>query len=238
MIADKRVVAAVPARGGSKTVPGKNLRSLAGKPLVAWPIDIAAETSEIDRTVVTTDDDEIAATARDWDADVVERPDSLAEDDSLVVDALRHLIGELRAEGDDAEYLVMLEPTCPLRTSDDVTACLELLADPATDYDSVATFTEADPSPHRLWDISDGTPEPFVERADPWLPRQEQPDGYELTGAVYAFEIERLPATGASLLFGDAGAVTMPRERAVDIDTEFDFKLAELLIEEGIHERN
>lgn len=236
MIDDKRVVAAVPARGGSTTVPNKNLRPLAGKPLVAWPIDVASETPEIDRTVVTTDDEEIASAARDRGAEVVERPDSLAEDDSLVVDALRHLVGELREAGDDAEYLVMLEPTCPLRTTDDVRACLELLADPATDYDSVATFTEADPSPHRLWDVRDGSPEPFVEGADPWLPRQEQPEGYELTGAVYAFEIDALPADGSSLLFGDAGAVTMPRERAVDIDTEFDFKLAELLIEEGIHE--
>ncbi|WP_137286124.1 acylneuraminate cytidylyltransferase family protein [Halorussus salinisoli] len=236
MIDDKRVVAAVPARGGSTTVPNKNLRLLAGKPLVAWPIDVAAETPEIDRTIVTTDDDEIASTARDWGAEVVTRPDSLAEDDSLVVDALRHLVGELREEGEDAEYLVMLEPTCPLRTSDDVRNCLELLADPAADYDSVATFTEADPSPHRLWDIRDGSPEPFVEGADPWLPRQEQPDGYELTGAVYAFEIDRLPPDGTSLLFGEAGAVTMDRERAVDIDTEFDFQLAELLIEEGIHE--
>ncbi|WP_458207733.1 acylneuraminate cytidylyltransferase family protein [Haladaptatus sp. NG-SE-30] len=237
MIADKRVVAAVPARGGSKTVPNKNLRQLAGKPLVAWPIVVAAETPEIDRTIVTTDSESIAAAARDWGAEVVERPESLAANDSLVIDALRHLRSELREEGEDADYLVMLEPTCPLRTGEDVRNCLELLADPDEDYDSVATFAETEPSPHRLWSVEDGRPEPYVEGANPWLPRQAQPDAYELTGAVYAFELDSLPAEGTSLLFGESGAVTMPRERAVDIDTEFDFELAELLIEEGIHDR-
>jgi len=237
MIDDKRVVAAVPARGGSTTVSNKNLRSLGGKPLVAWPIDVAAEMPEIDRTVVTTDDEAIASAARERGAEVISRPDELADDDSLVIDALRHLVGELRAEGEEAAYLVMLEPTCPLRTSEDVRRCLDLLADPATDYDSVATFTEADPSPHRLWELRDGSPEPYVEEADPWLPRQAQPEGYELTGAVYAFEIDALPDEGSSLLFGDSGAVTMPRERAVDIDTEFDFQLAELLLSEEFDER-
>lgn len=236
MISEERVVAAVPARGGSKTVPDKNLRPLAGKPLVAWPIEVAAAIPEIDRTVVTTDSSEIASTARNWGAEVVDRPDSLAEDDSLVVDAVRHLVARLRDEDEDATYMVMLEPTCPLREPEDVRACLELLTDRERDYDSVATFAVADPSPHRLWEIRDGTPEPFVDGADPWLPRQSQPEGYELTGAVYAFEIDSLPSEGTALLFGDAGAVTMPRERAVDIDTEFDFKLAELLIETGIHE--
>lgn len=237
MIDDERVVAAVPARGGSTTIPGKNLERLGDKPLVAWPIDVAHATNAIDRTVVTTDDDEIATVAREFGADVVDRPPELATDDALVVDALRHLVGELRSAGDDPTYLVMLEPTCPLRTSADVEACLALLADDEASHDSVATFTEAEISPHRYWDIEDGVPSPYHADADPWLPRQQQPTAYELTGAVYAFEVDALPDEGTSLLFDEPGAVLMPRERAIDIDTPIDFKLAELLVEEGVHER-
>ena len=237
MIADERVVAAVPARGGSTGVPRKNVRELGGKPLVAWPIDVAHGTEYVDRTVVTTDDDEIAATAREYGAEVVDRPPELATDDALVIDAMRHLVDELRAEGEEASYLVMLEPTCPFRTSADVETCLERLADGAAGYDSVATFTEAELSPHRYWDIDDGTPTPYHSDADPWLPRQQQPTAYELTGAVYAFEIDALPDEGTSLLFDDPGAVLMPRERAVDIDTELDFKFAELLLDDGVLER-
>jgi hypothetical protein len=93
------VVALVPARGGSKTVPGKNLRDLGGKPLAAWPIDVANETGAIDRVCVTTDDDDITAAAREHGADVIERPDRLATDDALVIDAIRHAIATMRADG-------------------------------------------------------------------------------------------------------------------------------------------
>ena len=237
MISDERVVAAIPARGGSTTVPRKNLRELGGKPLVAWPIDVAHDSPHIDRTIVTTDDEEIASTAKQFGAEVIDRPPELATDDALVIDALRHLVDTLHEEGETAAYLVMLEPTCPLRTVADVSACLERLADSDRTHDSVATFTEAELSPHRYWDIDDGVPTPYHDDADPWLPRQQQPTGYELTGAVYAFEIDALPDEGTSLLFDDPGAVRMPRERAVDIDTELDFTFAELLLDDGVLER-
>lgn len=237
MIRDERVVAVIPARGGSTTVPRKNLRDLGGKPLVAWPIDVARETEYVDRTLVTTDDAEIASTAREFGAEVADRPPELATDDALVIDALRHLVETLREEGEDAAYLVMLEPTSPLRAVEDVEACLDLLVDEAQTHDSVATFTEAELSPHRYWDIDDGVPTPYHENADPWLPRQQQPTAYELTGAVYAFEIDALPDDGTSLLFDEPGAVLMPRERSVDIDTELDLTFAKVLVEEGIHER-
>jgi CMP-N-acetylneuraminic acid synthetase len=234
MIDGHRVVATIPARGGSKTVPNKNTRTLVDKPLVAWAIDIARETPEIDRVVVTTDSDSIADVAREYGAEVLDRPARLATDDALVIDALWHLIDELEVRT-SAEYMAMLEPTAPLRTKTDIQECLELLADDDAGYDSVATFTEAAVSPHRIWRLEDG-PEPYLPDADPWLPRQDQPEAYELTGAVYAFRIDSMTEEGHSLLFGDPGAVVTPRERAVDIDTEFDFKLAELLVEEGYHD--
>jgi len=232
MIDNERVVAVVPARGGSETVPNKNLRRLGGTPLVAWAIDVATETPAVDRTVVTTDDASIASVAREHGADVVDRPASLATGDALVVDALRHVVAELHAAGDEPTYLVMLEPTCPFRTVEDVMACLDVLV--RGEHDSVATFTEASLNPHRCWRVEGDHPEPFLPEADPFQPRQSLPEAYELTGGVYAFAVDALPEAGSSLLFDRPGAVSMPPERSVDIDTELDFAVAEALLDEGV----
>lgn len=229
----ERVVALIPARGGSKGVPRKNVRELGGKPLVTWPIDVAHATGSIDRTIVSTDDDEIAAVARENGSDVLERPDRLARDDSLVVETIRHTVDRLADEGDDAAYVVMLEPTTPFREPADVERCLALLNNTDRSFDSVATFTDAELNPHRTWHLEDERPEPFLPDGTPWQPRQALPDAYQLNGAVYAFAVDAVSEEGASLLFGDAGAVVMPPERSLDIDTELDLAVAETLIEEG-----
>jgi N-acylneuraminate cytidylyltransferase len=231
MIRGERVVALVPARGGSKSVPNKNVRPLGGKPLVGWPVEVATATDAVDRVVVSTDDETIASTAREFGAEVIERPPELARDDSLVIETVRHAVEELSREGETAGYVAMLEPTCPLRETRDVRRCLDRLAD-EPDLDSVATFRPAEVNPHRTWRLEDGDrPEPFVDGADPWLPRQELPEAYQLNGGVYAFDVDALPDGGVSLLFGETGAVVMPPERSVDIDTEVDFALAEAVLE-------
>lgn len=230
MHSDNTVVAVVPARGGSKTVPRKNLRDLGGKPLVTWSIEVANETKAVDRTLVSTDDDEIAAVAREYGGEVIDRPPSLAADDSLVIDAVRHAFERIREDGVEPEYGVLLEPTCPFRVPRDVTRCLELLS---TGYDSVATFTEAALNPHRAWRIEDDRPEPVIPDADPWLPRQSLPETYQLNGGCYAFDVEELDGDHHALLFGDSGAVTMPPERSVDIDTEVDLATARTLVADG-----
>src|SRR4051812_9092213 len=132
-----RIVAVIPARGGSKTVPGKNVKPLAGKPLLVWSIEAAKAVPEIDRVIVSTDDDGIRALALKHGAEAYRRPASLAGDEALVIDALRDLIATLRAEGERAELMVLLEPTSPLRTSADVQVCLRALVDGKKD--SVAT---------------------------------------------------------------------------------------------------
>lgn len=226
-----RVVALVPARGGSKGVPGKNIKQLGSKPLIAWAIEAAAETDAVDRTVVSTDDGDIASVAREWGADVADRPAHLATDDSLVVDTVRHTVETLGAGADPPRYVVMLEPTTPFRRPADIEACLDRLTDPG--IDSVATFTDAEVNPHRTWRIGDGEPETFLPEGTPWQPRQALPDAYQLNGAVYAFDVDAVTDEGPSLLFGDPGAVVMPPARSLDIDTELDFVVAETLLEEG-----
>ena len=230
LFGERRVVALIPARGGSTAVPRKNLRPLGGTPLVAWSIEVAQSVEAIDRAVVSTDDDAIAETAREHGGTVARRPAELATDDALVLDAVRYHLNEWTAEGRPAGVVVLLEPTCPLRQPEDVAACLRRLAE--ENVDSVATFTEASLNPHRAWRIENEEPRPFVEGAVPWCPRQAFPESYQLNGGAYAFFADRLPDDSVAPLFGRAGAVYMPEARSVDIDTEIDLRLANLLVEE------
>lgn len=228
MINGQRVIAVIPARGGSKSVPGKNIRPLAGKPLINWSIEVARQTSEIDRVIVSTDDSKIASVSRECGAEVYIRPAHLATDEALVIDALKDLIQTLRAEQESFEWLVLLEPTCPLRTPEDVHNCLKLLMQGA--YDSVATFKEAELNPHRAWRIIGETPEVFILGSIPWLPRQKLPKAYQLNGAVYVFRAGMLAAETRAILLGRPAAVMMPPERSHDIDDLVDFMVVEALL--------
>ncbi len=223
-----RIVALIPARGGSKSVPKKNIRPLGGRPLLAWSVEVAKSVAEITDIIVSTDDEAIAKAARACGAEVMARPVPLATDTALVIDTVRDVLWRLFEEGRPADVVVLLEPTCPFRSPEDVLACLELLL--GRSYDSVATFTEARLNPHRAWKLSGGRPETFIEGAVPWLPRQKLPEAFQLSGAVYAFFADRLPPTGVSFLFGKSGGVVMPEARSFDIDTEYDFDVAELLL--------
>ena len=220
-----RVIAVIPARGGSKTVPGKNIRPLGGKPLIAWSIEVARQVAEIDRVIVSTDDLQIATITREHGAEVYDRPPHLATDTALVIDALKDLIQTLKNEQEVPGWIVLLEPTCPLRTADDVQACLQLLSQGK--YDSAATFKEAELNPHRAWRIVEGVPEVFIPGAIPWLPRQQLPKAYQLNGAVYVFRASLLAGETKSILLGKSAAVLMPRERSHDIDDSVDFAVVE-----------
>jgi CMP-N,N'-diacetyllegionaminic acid synthase len=228
MLDGKRVVAVIPARGGSKSIPGKNIKPLGGKPLLAWSIEVAKRVPEIDRTILSTDDAEIATVGRSNGAEVYARPAHLATDEALVIDALKDLLQTLEAEGDAPEWMVLLEPTCPLRSAEDVRNCLSLLA--SGTFDSVATFKDAELNPHRAWRLVDGVPEVFIPGAVPWLPRQKLPSAYQLNGAVYVFRANLLAQETQSLLVGRLGAVLMPRDRSQDIDDCVDFMIAEALL--------
>lgn len=232
MIEGERVVAVVPARGGSKGVPLKNLQPLGGRPLVAWTVEAALATPEIDRVLVSTDHAGIAAAARAAGAEVAPRPAALAGDEAQAVDLLRHLIAELRAAGESARYLVLLQPTSPFRRPADIRACLERLH--GEGLDSVATFTEATQHPQLAWRIAEGRPEPFAGGAFPWRPRQQLPPAHQLNGCVYALVADRLGPEETGVLFGRAGAVVMPAERSLDINYPLDFVIADALLASGL----
>lgn len=223
------VVALIPARGGSKSVPLKNLHPLGGRPLLAWPVETALATTEIDRVIVSTDDERIAQAAEGFGASVYRRPAELATDAALVIDTIRNLRDELRDEGNPADIMVLLEATSPLRSPGLVSRCIRRLID--ENLDSLATFHDASINPERTWRIESGLPRPFIEGAIPWKPRQELTPAYQLNGAVYVFRPDGLPENGPNLLYGRMGAETIPADEAVDIDDLKDFVIANALLE-------
>ena len=228
MIESRRVIALVPARGGSKSVPYKNLHLLGAKPLIAWPIDCARSTSEIDRTIVSTDDAKIAAEAKRLGAEVYERSAALASDTAIVADVIRDLWRRLKSEGEKAEILVLLEATSPFRSPDLIRRCLKRLV--SDRLDSIATFNDADINPERTWRIEGGVPRPFIDGAVAWKPRQQLTPAYQLNGAVYAFFPDRLPERTPGLLFGAMGAEIVSADAVIDIDTAQDFVIADALL--------
>lgn len=235
MINSKKIVAIIPARGGSKSIPYKNIKDFLGKPLIAWAIEAAKSTREIDRVIVSTDNNKIAEVAKRYGAEVFMRPAHLAEDDSLPIDLIKDIIHRLNEEDEQYSYIVYLEPTSPLRSSNDIKQCLELLTSPGG-YSSVATFSEAELNPHRAWKITDGSPMVYLDGANPWLPRQKLPEAYQINGAVYCFLTDSIRQESNSLLNGKVGAIIMPKIRSVDIDDKRDFIFAELLMKEGLED--
>lgn len=172
----------MPARGGSKGLPGKNLMTVGDRSLVAWAVTHARDSGVVDRVVLTTDDDAIEAEGRRWGAEVVRRPEELASDGARTIDALVHALDAL---GDvaDVDLVVLLQPTSPLRTPDDVTACIARVE--ADDVASVVSVCEVDHHPYKDCVVEDGRLVPVHELADLEAPRQHLPRALRPNGAVY-----------------------------------------------------
>lgn len=238
MINGNNVIAIIPARGGSKGIPYKNIKNLLGKPLIAWTIEVAKEVEEIDHIIVSTDDEKIAKVAKQYGVEVIRRPDELAQDYSLAVDVVKHIISHLQLHDEPKTIIVYLEPTSPLREKEDIVQCLQLLADENNDYTTVATFKEADLNPYRAWKIENNNPQTFLRDANPWLPRQSLPKAYQLNGSVYTFFSRSITEQSQHFFTGKTGAVIAPKERSVDIDDEMDFLFAEMILSRRDNDEN
>lgn len=226
-----RILGVIPARGGSKGVPRKNLRPLCGKPLLAWTAESALAAPCLERVVLSTDDAEIAALGRALGLEVpFLRPAELATDEALTIDVLRHALSFCEAEGGEYEAVFTLQPTNPLRTVDDITGAVALLE--RTGADSVISFTAAgDKHPARMKQIGKDLrviDPPFAEAVE-GLPRQLLPKYYWREGSVYVTRRDVL-VQQRSLKGSDCRAWMIPAERAINLDTELDFALAGLLL--------
>jgi CMP-N,N'-diacetyllegionaminic acid synthase len=227
-----RIVGLVTARGGSKGIPRKNVLPLAGKPLIAWTLEAALESRKLDRVIVSTDDAEIADVARAWGATVpFMRPAELARDDSSHIDVVQHALDWLAAhEHSEPEYLLTLQPTSPLRTSEDIDAAIAIAVE--RDAQAVVSVVNAGTHPFlakRIMD--DGTLEDLVPTSGGYLRRQVLPPAYGLNGAIYLNRSASLRNDGTFLPRGTV-AYVMPAERSLDVDTPWDFYLADLILGE------
>lgn len=225
MIEGKRVLGIIPARGGSKGVSRKNIRHLAGKPLIAWTIEEALKSRFIDRLILSSDDEEIIKIAKEWGCEApFVRPAELSKDDTPGITPVLHAIEELPG----FDYVVLLQPTSPLRIVDDIDGCIEKCLRSSANVS--VSVTEVDQTPYWMYFIGQsGEMTPVLQKDQLFTRRQQLPIAYTLNGAVYAAEIESLKKSN-SFLVPSTMAYIMPKERSIDIDTEFDLVMAEQLI--------
>ncbi|MFO7616035.1 MAG: acylneuraminate cytidylyltransferase family protein [Bacteroidales bacterium] len=220
-------IAIIPARGGSKRLPGKNLLPLAGKPLIAWTIEAAIGSGVFERVVVSTDDPGIAAVAAQYGAEVpFLRPAGLATDTTPTIDVLMHAIRELSGDGPIPwTHLACLQPTSPLRTAENIREAARLLE--AKNADAVISVCQTEHSP--LW--ANTIPKNlslagFIPEQVQKTPSQQLPVYYRLNGAIYFCRIERILIEQTLFLPDSAYAFVMGREDSIDVDDQVDFELA------------
>jgi CMP-N-acetylneuraminic acid synthetase len=233
---DDRILAVITARGGSKRVPGKNIRPFAGKPLLAWTIEAALGCrDQLHGLVLSTDDEAIAQVGREFGAEVpFMRPAELSGDTAGSLAVVQHATRFIEArDGVCMDWVLLLQPTSPLRAACDISAALDLAR--SHDCDSVVAVTEMPTHPVFAKTIdADGLLRPFLLEEPEGLRRQDAgPPAYMRNGAIYLTRrnvlMERNSIYGARIR-----PCMMPAERSVDIDTDLDFRLAELLLSDRL----
>jgi CMP-N-acetylneuraminic acid synthetase len=223
------------ARGGSKGVPGKNIKEICGKPLLAYAIEIAQSVDRIEKIFVSTEDENIATVAKEFGAEIIPRPNNLAQDDSPEWLAWQHAIKWLGNAGQSFDTFVSLPATSPLRNKKDITKCLNSLNE---ETDLVIGVTEAARSPwfNMVKQDNDGYLKVLMRNENKYIRRQDTPKIYDMTTIAYVSRPEFIMNKNGGF-DGRVKGVEIPPERALDIDTEFDFEIAEFLMRKVIKSR-
>lgn len=224
----KKILAIIPARGGSKGIPDKNIRNICGKPLISWTIEQAKNCEYIDKVLVSTDDEEIAEISRIYGVEVpFLRPKELAKDDSPTIDAILHSLNFLEEINYIPEIVVLLQPTSPLRLVKDINNSIEQFLEKK--YDSIISVCNFDHSPYWSLRIDSDYLNPAFGEDYFETRRQDLPILYHPNGAIFISNPSNLKMF-KSFLCEKAGAYIMPSERSFDIDNELDFLLVEFLM--------
>jgi CMP-N-acetylneuraminic acid synthetase len=227
------VLGIIPARGGSKGIPRKNLAPLANRPLLYYTIRAAQLSQRLTRTIVSTDDTEIRAVALSFGADVpFIRPADLATDSAPSVAVVRHALEFIEATEDRVyDFACLLQPTCPLRAADDIDSAVKMIEN--SDADAVVSLARLEePHPFKMMLVQDQLISPlFPDRWRETLRRQELPPVYYLNGAIYC--VRRAALLEQNSLWGkNTLAHIMPADRSINIDSPLDIRLAECMIQE------
>ncbi len=228
MIDDHYVLAIIPARGGSKSVPRKNLIPVAGKSLIERTMIQAAPSAFIDRVILSTDDVPIAVEGKRVGIDVpFMRPDALATDEATTASVVHHVLERLEMT---TGYLVLLQPTSPMRSSDDIDHCIRLCHESRAK--ACVSVMEIDKSPYWMFKTGDtGYLEPFIDTPERPSRRQDAPKTYMLNGAIYVVAIDSFLSEN-SFLPEKTMSYVMPAERSIDIDTPSDLARVEKILNE------
>ncbi|MBI4093519.1 acylneuraminate cytidylyltransferase family protein [Candidatus Kaiserbacteria bacterium] len=221
-----KILTIIPARGGSVGIPKKNIRPFAGKPLIAHTIEAAKTASSIDRVIVSTDSEEIAAVARDFGAEVpLLRPKELATSESKIVDAITHLLAQLQKDGYEPTHILLLQPTSPMQTSDDVEKAIDLFFKSNADSLVSVCRTENMLMTKDANDVLTIQNPEMLESSN----RQELPAYYKLDGSmIYLVDAKKFLAE-RSFFCGKLIGYEIERWRAIDLDEPQDFVVGELI---------
>ena len=227
---NKKVLGLIPARGASKRLPRKNLRQINGKPLIYWSIAGAQESKYIDSVVVSTEDIEVKQYSYRQGVDcVVDRPPSLAQDESRSIDVVLHAVDVLAKQGKEYEYVMLLQPTSPLRTSKHIDDALKLMS--AKKATVVVSVCETEHPVSWMGYLSkDLMMDEFLDSLKTDLANDSDRESYQINGAIYLLKISALIKQKIPFPTPGAFAYIMKRADSVDIDTQLDFDFAEYLM--------
>jgi CMP-N-acetylneuraminic acid synthetase len=235
-----RILGVIPARSGSKGVPRKNIALLNGRPLIAYTIKSALDSTLLTDVVVSTDDEEIAEVSSKLGAQVpFLRPEELATDGAQTLPVLQHAVREMEAKTKVAyDIIVLLQPTCPMRSTEDIDAIIELIMRTGADS-AVSVVDVGGYHPFRMKRIvGDNLLVNYIDQGfEDMRPRQSLPPVYIRSGDLYVTRRKTLMEDGA-LVGKDCRAYIISPERSLNIDTILDFKMAELLLSDENHGRN
>jgi CMP-N-acetylneuraminic acid synthetase len=236
------ILAIIQARGGSKGVPGKNIKMLCGKPLIAWTIEAAKQATLVNRVIVSTDDADIARVAKEWGAEVpFTRPAELASDSAKSIGLLEHALHWLQEnEAYTPDAIVQLKPTNPLRTAAHIDASVEKYSAGHGVLDAVITVVKAPIHPLKTWRVDEaGLLVPFIPeevfgiKEASKSPRQSLPEAYGNNSCVHVINTKTILEKHSSI-GTKVGYVELSKEDSINIDEPFDFMIAELVMAERL----
>ncbi len=230
MIADGSVLALIPARAGSERLPLKNVQPLSGQPMICWTIEAAKNAQCVDSVVVSTDDRRAREIALEAGVEVpFVRPSSLAKSSSSSVDVALHALDELERNGRMYDYLLLLQPTSPLRTSSHVDRAANLMWEKGAD--AVISVTKSEHPEEWAKELSEGGRMDRFAGPDFAKRSQDLPERYRVNGAIYLIRVKRLQEESSFFLRKSCFAFEMALEESIDIDTKFQFEIAQMLLE-------
>ena len=223
-----KVISIIPARGGSKGVLKKNIKLLAGKPLIHYTIDAARKSRYIDYIIVSTDDDEIASIVSTEGIIIVKRPSDLAADESPTIDAIFHALDKCSKQGLEPDVVILLQPTSPLRTAVDIDRSLELFFE--RDCDTIISVSESAHPPYWNMIFEDGYLQPLFSQESLTKRRQDFQKAYLPNGAIYIASPLILKQY-RSFYAPKTKPYFMSQKDSLDLDTDIDFIVAEAIIQ-------